>query len=42
MVSVAEFRDTFGKDPVAQPVTGSAAGTESGVSRENNTQYEQP
>lgn len=40
--SLADQQFDFGKDPVAQPVTGSAAGTESGVSRENNTQYEQP
>lgn len=40
--SLADQQFDFGKDPVAQPVSSSAAGTESGVSRENNTQYEQP
>jgi hypothetical protein len=40
--SIADQQFDFGKDPKSAPVTGSAAGTESGVSRENNTQFEQP
>lgn len=40
--SIADQQFDFGKDPKTQATTGSAAGTESGVSRENNTQFEQP
>lgn len=40
--SLADQQFDFGKDPVAQATTGSAAGTEGGISRENNTQFEQP
>jgi len=40
--SIADQQFDFGKDPKTSTVTSSAAGTESGVSRENNTQFEQP
>lgn len=40
--SLADQQFDFGKDPTSKPATGSAAGTESGVSRENNTQFEEP
>lgn len=40
--SLADQQFDFGKEPSASATTGSAAGTEGGISRENNTQFEQP